>query len=64
MSERTTHAYDRCPRCMSGQIEATGLMYGENGWAVEHLTCNNCGLDFEQMYLYIETVGIWDEEED
>ena len=48
--EHTTHAYDRCPRCKSGQIEATGLMYGENRWSVEHLACGNCGLEFEQHY--------------
>ena len=61
MSEHTTHAYDHCPRCKSGQIEATGLMYGENRWAVERLTCNNCGLDFEQHYQYVSTVGEWED---
>lgn len=64
MSEHETHAYDRCPRCKSGQIEATKLMYGENRWAVEHLTCNNCGLDFEQHYQYVSTVGEWEDEEE
>lgn len=64
MSERTTHAYDRCPRCKSGQIEATGTMYGENRWAVEYLRCGNCGLDFEQHYQYVSTVGNWDDEEE
>ena len=62
MSEHTTHAYDRCPRCKSGQIEATKMMYGESRWAVEHLTCNNCGLDFEQHYQYVNTVGEWNDD--
>ena len=64
MSEHTTHAYDHCPRCKSRQIEATKLMYGENRWAVEHLRCNNCCLEFEQHYQYVNTVGEWDDEEE
>jgi len=64
MSEHTTYAYNRCPRCKSGQIEATGLMYGENWWAVEHLHCNNCGLDFEQHYEYVCTTGEWDDDQE
>lgn len=64
MSEHMTHAYDHCPRCKSGQIEATKLMYGENKWAVEHLQCGNCGLEFEQHYQYVSTVGEWDDEEE
>ena len=62
MSEHTTHAYDRCPRCKSGQIEATKRMYGESRWAVEYLTCNNCGLDFEQLYQYVSTFGEWNDD--
>ena len=61
MSEHTTHAYDHCPRCKSGRIEATRFMYGENRWAVEHLRCNDCGLYFEQHYQYMSTVGEWED---
>lgn len=61
MSEHRTRTYDYCPRCKSWQVEATSMMYGENRWAVEHLTCNNCGLDFEQHYHYVETIGEWDD---
>jgi len=64
MSEHETHAYDHCPRCKGMHIEATGLMYGENKWAVEHLTCNDCGLSFEQHYQYVSTVGEWDDDTD
>ena len=61
MEEHETRAYDRCPRCKSSRIEATAPMYGEFKWAVEHLVCNRCGLEFEQHYKYASTVGRWDD---
>ena len=64
MSKVVTIAYNCCPRCMSEHIEATRSMYGEKEWAVEHLTCNDCGLEFEQHYRYVVTVGEWDDEEE
>lgn len=64
MDYRTTHAYDYCPRCKSGQIEATKFMYGENKWAIEHLHCKNCDLDFEQHYEYVCTYAEWNDEEE
>lgn len=64
MSEHETHVYDRCPRCKSEHIEATGRMYGEDKWAVEYLYCRDCNLDFEQLYRYVSTVGNWNDEEE
>lgn len=61
MVEHETKAYDRCPRCKSEQIEGTDTMHGWNGLAVEYLCCQNCGLDFEQHYQYVSTVGEWED---
>ena len=64
MSERTTHAYDRCPRCKSGQIEPDDTIHVEGKFAVEYLHCCNCFLYFEQRYQYVCTISEWDDEEE
>ena len=62
--ERATQAYDACPRCKSQQVEAIKISYGENRYVFERLRCCNCCLEFEQVYKYYHTHGVWEESEE
>ena len=62
--DRATQAYDSCPRCKSMQVELIEKPYSENRYIFEKLRCYNCCLEFEQVYKYYYTHGVWEENDE